>query len=87
MVFLKEFFEKVDFEINQQMTKRMQIFPACSECKISSICANKIMPVLNLKDPFSVANIILALAAQFQTFAGIQTKTDKFLRHNRNALL
>ena len=62
MEFLKEFSEKVDFEINQQTTKRMQIFPACSECKRSSICANKIMPVFNLKDPYSVANILFALS-------------------------
>ena len=31
MVFLKEFFEKVDFEKNQQTTKNMKIFPGGKE--------------------------------------------------------
>ena len=31
MVFLKEFFEKDDFEKNQQMTKHIKNYPACKE--------------------------------------------------------
>ena len=31
MVFLKEFFEKVDFEKNQQTTKKPEKYPACKE--------------------------------------------------------
>ena len=31
MVSLKEFFEKDDFEKNQQMVKRMKNYPACKE--------------------------------------------------------
>ena len=34
LVFLKEFFKKVDFEKkNEQTTKRMQNYPACKEFK------------------------------------------------------
>ena len=31
MVFLKDFFEKFDFENNQKTTKSMQNYPACKE--------------------------------------------------------
>ena len=31
MVFLKEFFEKVDFKGNHQTTKSIQNYPACKE--------------------------------------------------------
>ena len=33
MVFLKEFFEKVDFEKNQQMTKNMKNFPGGNQLR------------------------------------------------------
>ena len=31
MVFLKEFFEKINFEKNRQTTQKMQNYPACIE--------------------------------------------------------
>ena len=36
MVFLKQFFEKVDFEKNQQTTKSMENYPVCKEFTIKS---------------------------------------------------
>ena len=36
IIFLKEFFEKVNFEKNQQMTKLMKNYPACKEVRYFS---------------------------------------------------
>ena len=36
MLFLKEFFSKVDFEKNQLTKKSMKNFPACKELKLAS---------------------------------------------------
>ena len=47
MVFLKEFFEKIDFEKNQQMTKKHEKFPRGKELRMfighMFICTIKIL--------------------------------------------
>ena len=59
MVFLKEFFEKFDFEKNQQTTKSLKIFPGGRLCQVAQsgfflACVDALHPTVAPLNNFSV---------------------------------
>ena len=75
MVFLKEFFEKVDFEKTQQTTKHQENFPGSNELKQRILIDWPIPSKRNFKDMIFPVTIIWAssvvnLATGFLTKQG-----------------
>ena len=82
MVFLREFFENIDFEKIQQMTKKiMKNYPACKELRIDMF---RISMVFSLPLPSSLQGVIMVVCLPHSVSISAIPRIDQSLTQEKN---